>query len=252
MLNLHALTLTQSKQVQASAHNLSSELLSALKNMPNIELHVTDDQSINEAALMTAVEILSGRQSPLIELRRDGLGSSDPYRPIRKTLTFFACAAAVFLIALTVGFSYRAYRYDLLASENQDQQTAVFREALPGQPVPAGIRSRLESEHAKMAGLKGEADALPERSSALKVLYDVMASMPDGIRYRFRELRFDQRRAVLDGEVRTHGDADGIANGLRKRGFQVQPPKTQQLSDKGVSLRILAELESKGSAKPGT
>jgi hypothetical protein len=138
-----------------------------------------------------------------------------------------------------------------LAAESQQHQAAAFCEVFPGQPVPPGIRSRLESEHAKLAGLKGASNQLPQRTSALNVFYNVLASLPEEMRYRFRELRLDRQRAFLEGEVLSHGDADRLSAGLRKHGFEVQPPRTQQLAGQGVSIHINAGLNKKTPARSG-
>ena len=206
---------------------------------------------MSDAAVMTAEGVLAGTECPWIELRRDALESPDPYRLIRGSLWFVMGATVALLVAMIGGFAFRAYHYEQLAYREQQRQAAIFGETFPGQPAPPGIRSRLESEHAKLAGLKGTSSQLPPQTSALTVLYDVLASLPDGMRYRFHGLRLDRRRAFLEGEVLSHGDADMISAGLRKRGFQVQPPRTQQLPGQGVSVRITAELSKKVPAGSG-
>jgi hypothetical protein len=249
--HLQILALGTVEPLRVTVHHLAPELLKIITSLPNFELQEADDQILSEVAILAAEEYFNGKEPLWIELRRDALGSSDPYRPIRGAMHWVTCAVAIFLIALILGWSYRAYQFDKLVTQNQEQQTAVFNEALPGQPVPAGIRSRLESEYAKISGLKGESAQLPQQCSAMRVLHDVLASLPNDTRYKFRELRFDRNRAMLDGEVRAHGDADVVANGLRKQGFQVQPPRTQQLPGQGVSIRITAERDSKESNKTG-
>jgi hypothetical protein len=243
--HLYVETLNRASPLKIVVHACSSAVIEVIASVYNAQVDATDDQPMLAAAVKTAESLLVGKVTPWIELRRDGLGTPDPYRTVRGPLKFAAIAAAALAVACIGGFSYRACRYDQLAAQQQECQTAIFRQIFPGQSTPLGIRSRLESEHTKLAGLKGDSMQLPPQTSALAVLYDVLAAMPGDVRYRFHEVRLDRQRVYLDGEVLSHGDADKISSGLRNRGFQVQPPRTQQLSDHDISVRITAELAQK-------
>ena len=120
-------------------------------------------------------------------------------------------------------------------------QAAIFAEIFPGQAVPAGIRSRLESECTKMAGVKGESADWTAQRPAIALLFDLLASVPEGLRCRLLNVRLDRNRIQVEGELRSHSDADAITAGLCKRGLHVEPPRTQQLAGQGVSVRLAAD-----------
>lgn len=247
--HLHAETFNRSTPLKVVAHACTNELIEAIAAVPNIQLDASDEQPMCDAAAKISESMLAGKTTPWIEYRRDGLGTPDPFRAVRGPMLFAAVAATAMAIAMIAGFSYRAFRYDQLSAKQQERQAAIYRQLFPGQATPVGIRSRLESEHAKLAGLKGDSSQLPTQTSAFVVLHDVLAAMPNDVRYRFHELRLNRHRVNLDGEVLSHSDADKISSGLRNRGFQVQPPRTQQLSGHDIAVRIAAELPQK--AKKG-
>ncbi|HBO43828.1 MAG TPA: hypothetical protein DD670_07845 [Planctomycetaceae bacterium] len=196
---------------------------------------------VTEAVIGDAARsILSGKVVPWIELRRGGLGTRDPYRPIRSPLRFALSGIAALLLGLFALFWMRSEQYARITAEYQVLQSEMFRTTLPDQNIQAGFRDRLASELKRLSGVKGDAEGLPRRSSALTSLYDVLASLPRGLRCSFQEMRFEQEGVALDGMVRTHGDADVIASALRQRGYSVESPSTRVLSDKGIALRVTA------------
>ena len=249
--NLRIELLDRTEPLNIFAIDLPPTARNAISALPGVQLQEAECRPLQEAAMTTAETVLDGGERPWIELRRNELEASDRYRAVRGPLQFVMASAVALLIAMIGGFSYRAYCYDRLAEQKQQRQMTAFHEIFPGQPAPQGIRSRLESEHAKMAGLKGASSQLPSQASAFNMLYDVLASLPDGMRYRFHELRLDRQHAFLDGELLSHSDADGLSAGLRRHGLEVQPPRTQQLPGQGVSIRITAEVAQKAPTGAG-
>ncbi len=75
------------------------------------------------------------------------------------------------------------------------------------------------------------------------VLENVLQHLPSELRFRLPEIRIEQNRLTLGGEVRSNADADQIAAALRSHGFTVDPPRTQRLADKGFGVRLQAEVE---------
>jgi hypothetical protein len=233
--------------IRVMPHHLPPSLLAVLRTRADVLVEEPLDDTLYESALAIAPDVISGKEPAWIELRRDALGAQDAYRPIRGSLRFVWGAAAAFLIALSAGLLLRAYKYGQSASADRLEQATIFGEVFPGQSPPTGIRSRLESERAKMAGVKGESADLPPQRPALAVFYDLLDSVPEALRCRLLSVKLDHARIEFEGELRSHGDADTIASGLRKRGLRVQSPRTQLLRSQGVSVRMIAES---GDKKP--
>lgn len=111
-------------------------------------------------------------------------------------------------------------------------------------PAVASIKRRLASERRKLAGLCGHdapgatvASARPV--SALIHLQGVLTSLPKEIRYRIEQLRIDPGEIRIDGQARSHAEADQLAVALRKSGrYQADLRKTELLKDRGVSFLL--------------
>ena len=247
-LNLRSLEQVESPRVMAI--DLPPEVLAAVASLPDVQLLDGPATPLLEAATLAAGDILSGKQPLWFELRRDRLAPRDRYRPIRGPLRFAMISAAALLLLASAGLQIRAARYESLLNQHEGRQADLFREALPGQPIPVGIQSRLESESAKLAGLKGDATDLAGQRSALAMLYDVLAACPEQTRVRILEMRLQRTRVDLEGELRSHADADVLATALRQRGFQVEPPRTQQLPGQGVAVRLTAQWAGRKETQP--
>ena len=154
-------------------------------------------------------------------------------------------AAAAVLLALSVAgaMQWRGRQYQALGRQYVQQQAAVFREAMPGQRVPASIKARLTSERRRLEALGGEVDgAAPAAGvSALAHLRAVLANLPADVRWRILDLNIQSSLIRVDGQALSHADAEGVASQLRQAGlYEVDPPKTQALRDGGVSFVFLA------------
>src|SRR5205085_407177 len=118
----------------------------------------------------------------------------------------------------------------------------------PDGPVPIGIRSRLESEHAKLIGMRGETVEISESLSAVRLFERLLRSLPTDMRYRILEVRVEQGRLYVVGQVRAHADADRIAEEMRKVNLVVENPSTHRLPQQGVEFRISAHFPVTTSA----
>lgn len=215
--------------------------------------HVFSKLCHDELAVSAArysATVVSGKGEPWIELRRDSLIALDPYRPVRGTIRLALAVCAIFLIATCCALWFHARRYAHQTDEIVSHQTKIYLELFPGQPVSAGIRSRLESERAKLAGLQGQSAELPQGTSALVALYELLKGLPSDVRYRILELRIERGQVSIEGEAQSHSDSDRIATSLRQRGFRVDAPRTQRLAGGGVSMRITAEFSLPESKTP--
>jgi hypothetical protein len=100
----------------------------------------------------------------------------------------------------------------------------------------------MESEIRRLQATRGSA-SLPSRPSMLRALQDVLAHLPQNLRFRLLEIRLDESRLLLDGQARSHADVDAIATALRQgTGFEVEPPRSEQRDD-AVSFALTAPIE---------
>jgi hypothetical protein len=66
-----------------------------------------------------------------------------------------------------------------------------------------------------------------------------MTHLPAGVRFRVTEIRLDDNTFTLEGETRSHSDAEAIAAALRRRsGFSVASPRTEQRPGRGVGFTL--------------
>ena len=185
-------------------------------------------------AIDAARRIVNDGIAPLIELRRDRLAMKDRLTRVKTPLRFAAAAIAFLLISVTVVTLWRGHQYETHAADLLRQQEDLFRGAFPGQDVPLMVLARFRSEHRRLSGMSGLSGDLPEQTSALSTLHQALTSLPGDMRYRVLELRLDPNRIYLDGQARSHGDADLIAASLRRNGaFTLEPPRTENLPDQG-------------------
>lgn len=202
----------------------------------------------DEAAAM-AEQVLAGTVRPWADFR-GGLGARDMLRPVRTPLRLAAAAVALCLLSACGAMLWRSARYDRLAEQYADEQREVFRRTFPRQPEPEDVRSRLASEERGLRGLSGDPAALPPQPPGLLALRELLAAMPADVRFRILELRLEGTQFTLEGQSRTHGDADAIASALRAApGMTVEPPRTEQLS---VAADPAGSGESSADASPAT
>ncbi len=213
----------------------------------------------DRAAALHAAKVLAGDDSPWIDLRCDALAAPDPLRTYRRPLGALVAAVVLLLVSISGAAQWRGRRYQALREAYLAEQTDVCKEALPGQPVPrAGARGRLLSEKRKLAGIGGhESDASVSEAaastSALEHLRQVLGSLPTDVRYRILDLNIQPDFIRLDGQARSHAEAEGVAIAVRQSGrYEVQPPKTQALRQGGVSFLFTARPRPASAGEGGT
>jgi type II secretory pathway component PulL len=218
----------------------SSELIAQLEPLSELSVEPLSEFAFESAAAATSWKTLTGRVMPWVELRRGLLTPSDPYRHVRGSISTALFVITVSIVVLCASLLMRAQKYGRLAKDHQRQQQAVFAQIFPGQTTPVGIQSRLASEKAKLAVVAGQSTDLPERPSALLVLYHLLSALPHDTDMRLEEILLDDGNLFLNGQVNSHSDAARIASALRNGGFDVEPPRSEQLSDQAVMVRINA------------
>jgi type II secretory pathway component PulL len=226
-------------------YRLSTALSSELSRFGyTIEAAPTDAASelASILALAAASRVVQGALDSPIDLKRGRFGRSRGHLALRRYVLGLQVAVATMLLTITVTLLFRGYRYDRQTEQVASQQAEVFQSVFPNAKVPIGIANRLKSELAKLKGLRGDNEGLPESVAVTTVLHRLLSALPTDRRFRFLEIRIEEGRLHLDGEVREHRDAETIAQRLRGEGFQVVPPKTQRLDGERVTLRISGQL----------
>lgn len=239
LLQLRILGVALGKPLRVGAAGLDDPTRSLLAGAEEVGTLGDVDASLAEAAARAAPALLDGSKRPLVNLRRDALAIRDRWRQIRSPLNC-ALTALILLLACCIGVLWwRAQGYGRVIQRVEDQQRGLFQQAFPGQSLPVNIKSRLSSEERRLAAINPDAGADVAQASALGVLQDLLEALPRDMRYRILEIRCTCEKLYLEGQVRSHGDADALAAALRKQaGFQIESPRTEQLPAQGVGLTL--------------
>jgi type II secretory pathway component PulL len=209
----------------------------------------------DQAAALHGARILEGAAAPWIDLRTDALAPPDRHHATRKPVAALVAAALAVLVSVSVVAQWRGRRYEALARSAVQQQTEVFKAAFPNQRVPGDVKGRLLSEQQKLSALCGQAadDAgagVLKSPSALDHLRTVLSSTPTDLRYRILDLSIQPDLIRIDGQARSHSEAERVATALRQSGaYEVEAPKTQALKVAGVSFLFTAKPHD-GAATP--
>ncbi|MEM8784152.1 MAG: type II secretion system protein GspL [Planctomycetota bacterium] len=228
---------------------------------------VGDFESPWLAAARGAEQVLGGQRSAPLNLRRDALAPRSHWLRYARPLTAWCIAAAASLLSVAGVLLLDAWHAREATHTATSQQAARFREAFPGRAVPAAPLSRLRSEASLARGRAGERGLAQTQHDTLAQLQALLVALPTpegrtatagainplpssdssvtstalqrGMRYRILELRLDPRRLYLDGQARSHGDAERIAAALRRLpAFVLDSPRTQNLRERGVSFTL--------------
>lgn len=237
--HLQMMSLDYKKPLRLVTYSLETDLRRKLAAAEGAIIVEECEHSLIDAAASRVPQIVSG-QSSWIELRQDALASPDPYRPIRSVLRRSAFASSLLLMMLSLWFLYRGNQYERLTRKLLQEQATIFADVFPEQAVPVGIRARLESELTRISGLRGASSELPKSFPTLPAIHALLEALSDAPKFRLFEIRGAANEFQLDGEVRSHTDADLLANALRQHDFGVPPPRTQTLADRVVSFSIVA------------
>jgi len=196
-----------------------------------------------DTAARFASRLQAGRVSPWIDLRHGPLQKQSRFTRLRPALDLAIVGLMVLLLAAVLSLEWAGYQYRQVAKQQTEIQQRLFRETFPDQSVPVGVRSRMQSEYRRLRGISGRS-SLPDRPEATAILAQALGALPETIRFRLLDLSVEEGRLRLEGEARSHGDADQIAAALRDlERFNVPPPRTRALSEEGVAFTIRANRE---------
>lgn len=256
--HLGRLALERSESLAVVAWNLSGPRQRTLAGMDGVSLKSPIEQSPQELATSLGPAVLSGQVDAWFNLRQGVLAPSDRLRMYRRPLQTAMACLLVFLVCLSIVCFGRAYRYRQLAGELESKQRALYHEVLPGQPLPASIALRLASEQRRLQGLHGLAHGGSETPgasgnspSALVSLYELLRRLPAESRFRLLEVRLEGTSLYMEGQARSHAEAEALAAALRQqKGFAIEPPRTEQRGDKGVGFVISGAWPGASSSSP--
>ncbi|QDU44555.1 hypothetical protein Mal52_30390 [Symmachiella dynata] len=228
----------------------SSELSAASGDCLQVEL-ISDATDYRAAAYREAAEILRGKRTPPLNLRRDTLGVGDRYRALRGYLTALLTAALVMFVAVGVALWWQAGQHDHRRTAAGDAQMDLFHRVFPNRKVPVGVHAHLQSELTRLKGLRGTGTDLPRKVESADILLRVLKSLPKDMRLQILETRIEQDRLHLVGHVRVHSDAERIAAALREQGLDVPQPTTHQQDKREIEFRISGRLPAPVNSETG-
>ena len=180
-----------------------------------------DETRLGQSVRRGASLLLDNRSQRWFDLRRDALGPSDPLRAISKQLRWVAVAAAICFLALAIGGWWRSSRIDSEIDSIRNQQADLFREAFPDARIPGAVLTRVRSEYTRVAKSRGKNLDVEIPPSATMILRELIAALPDNIRYQIEEIVIDNGTAKIPIVVNKSGDAGDIADAIKRHGFQV-------------------------------
>jgi hypothetical protein len=201
-----------------------------------------------EEAARAAQALLAGKNAGWVNLRRDALAPAHRLRRLRRPLRA-AAALVMLLMAVTIVAAWvRVARYEAETSRLTDQERAVFARLYPNTRVPPGIRRWMESEASRLAGLSGATGTAPDQASALETLRLAAGGFPRDLRFRLVDLRVEPGELFLEGQARSHADAETVARGIAAAGFVMEPPRTENLVKGGVAFTLAGKPAAPGAA----
>ncbi|MCC5828829.1 MAG: hypothetical protein JJU36_05220 [Phycisphaeraceae bacterium] len=212
-----------------------------------LKVRMVDTVEMDHAAAQATVAILDGRRSPWIDLRRDALAIKNRLGPLRTPLLTMTLSLLLLFGSVIGGLLYRSWQYDAEVESLRQEQATVFTRLFARQSVPISILSRLESEAARLQAIGQDPGDVLAAGSALQTLYEALRRLPDGEELRFRivEMNFTNHDLVIEGQTRSHADAERLAAALRQQGgFLTQPPRTESLATQGVAFTLSARKSS--------
>ncbi len=221
--------------LRVAACDIGQPMQRRLEKLDGVDVVSCRTDPMHTLAVVAADEVLAGKSTPWINLRRGAVAVKDRLRRIRPALVGAIAAGVAFLLCLNGAMLWRANGYDKITTQALGQQRAVFQELFPSRPVPMSIKARLVSEQRRLRELHQGSDQMPTQRNGLLVLRDLLAHLPRDRRFRILELRLTGDQIHLAGQVRSHGDADVIAASLSGTDrFDFEPPRTENLSSRGV------------------
>ena len=239
------------EEVHFVAAGLQPEFLNAVAGRTGLVCRHVDESSPAALAARAATAVLEGRTAGWVNLRCDGLAPADRLGRFRRPIQAAAVLVFLFLATVIAGAFWRAGRYEALAAERLEEQRAVFVRLYPNQRTPVSVRRHLASEATRLAALSGADQALPLRPAAIDALKQVVAGFPADLRARLVMIRIEPVEVYLEGQARSHADAEAIARGISGQGLAMEPPRTESLAKGGVAFTLAGKPAGQSPQKTG-
>ncbi len=199
---------------------------------------VAESSCVTPAAQATPAA-LNGEGAGWVNLCRDGLATANRLRRLRRPIGAAVALALVLLAVVSAGAWWRGRLYRAESDRLVEAQQAIFSRLYPNTSVPIGVRRWLASEASRLAGLSGAGETLPKTPAALDALRHVAQGLPTDLRFRLVDLRIEPAEIFLEGQARSHADAEAVARGIAKAGpFTMEPPRTESLVKGGVAFTL--------------
>jgi len=215
---------------------------SLTRNLP-VSISAPEESAPAELATVAAEKLLAGKPAGYVNFRQGELALSAPWRRVSGLARTVSVLTLVLLAVLAGIFYLRGRIYAKAVGICQEKKETVFRHLHPGQGTPADVRENLEEELKRLSAVTGSNAALPKRISALETLRGVLTGLPQAVRLRIVQIQVAPGGVVIEGQGRTHADAELIGQALKKAGFAMEPPRTEALSTGGVSFNLAGKIE---------
>jgi type II secretion system protein L len=219
----------------------SPELWTGLDAHTGLTSAAWDSASILPAAARAAAR-LSRDNVGLPDFRTGELASASRDAATRKARRFALITALLFLLCLFGTLLLRTHQLNVRHDELRTQQAAEHAKVFPGLAVPPDVVGRLRSEHQRLTGISGSSGSMPARPDALETLRHVMTALPGDLRLRIVDLRIGPAEAFIEGQARSHVDAEAFAQALRQSGLDAQPPRSETRTGEGVAFSMAIKL----------
>lgn len=239
------------KQAMLVIGDIDPSLLSMLEEVLDVTHIPTDDDGFSSVLLAAAAQRTSGKSVGWVDFRVSHLKYRNRWSRMSKMLNAAVVMSIVFLISLTALFVVRAIEFNRLADEYDAKQSQQYRLLYPDRRVPENVNSRLKSEIVRLEGISGMVGDIPSQPNALETLRDLMAALPlpesPGGVFRLTDIQIGPQRVRLEGQTRTHTDAEVISRHIQRAGLEVDAPKSERLKGRGVSFSIDGRLKTGNS-----
>lgn len=220
---------------------IDDSTISAITEATGIRLTANGEQSPLQLASQAAGNLIAGQAAGWVDFRRDALAPKSSWGRLARPMQTAAVMGCILLVVLAGTFLWRGMQYDSISENYSRQQISEYQKLYKHGRVPTSIVSRLQSEAKRLAGKSG-LQGVPTQVNALETLKQITGNLPANIRLRIVSMRMDDNGFLIQGQTRTHSDAELIVRAINNGGLSAQPPKSEQLANGGVSFTITGSV----------